>query len=194
MGGYKPQKYNKAQHTLVLLDDQSFTVSRKVTKEKELPKPSFENVISPNRFDLLGCNKNENENLDHREEYKQGNATHSSRKKFLKFKWWFYSWNFGKVDNRNKNVTEQDLTELFGLRTANYCRNTWHVKLILSSKTNNSRGFACITGPKHVCNELVKLNEIEFQEKILVIGGAKRKFLDTFINTITANSSQKFQW
>ena len=73
LGGYKPRKYNKAQHTLVLLDDQSFTVSRKVVKEKELPKPSFENVISPIRFDLLGCNKNENENLDHREEYKPSN-------------------------------------------------------------------------------------------------------------------------
>ena len=73
MGGYKPQKDNKAQHTQVLLDDQPFTVSRKVAKEKELCKHSFENAISRNRFDLLGCNKNENENLDHREEYKPSN-------------------------------------------------------------------------------------------------------------------------
>ena len=75
----------------------------------------------------------------------------------------------------NKNVTEQDLIELFGLRTTNYLRNTCRVKLILCSKTNNSRGFAFVTGPEHVLNELVKLNGIEFQEKNLVIDEAKKK-------------------
>ena len=49
------------------------------------------------------------------------------------------------------------------------------MKLILSSKTNNSRGFACITGPKHGCNELVKLNEVEFQEKIQLYAEQKEK-------------------
>ena len=49
------------------------------------------------------------------------------------------------------------------------------MKLILCSKTNNSRGFAFVTGPEHVLNELVKLKGIEFQEKILVIDEAKKK-------------------
>ena len=39
---------------------------------------------------------------------------------------------------------------------------------------NNSRGFACVTGPEHVFNELVKLNRIEFKEKKLVIDKAKK--------------------
>ena len=75
----------------------------------------------------------------------------------------------------NKNVTEQDLIELFGLRTTNYLRNTCRVKLILCSKTNNSRGFAFVNGPEHVLNELVKLKGIEFQEKKLVTDEPKKK-------------------
>ena len=60
----------------------------------------------------------------------------------------------------NKNVTEQDLIGLFGLQTTNYLQNTCHMKLILCSKTNNSCGFAYVTGPEHVLNELVILNRI----------------------------------
>ena len=77
------------------------------------------------------------------------------------------------ICNLNKNVTEQDLIEFFGLRTTYYFRNACHVKLILRSKTSNSRGFAFASGPEHVLNELVKVNGIEFQEKILVIDDAK---------------------
>ena len=79
------------------------------------------------------------------------------------------------VGNLNKNVTEKNLVELFGLRTTNYLRNTCHMKLILCSKTNNSRGFAFFTGPEHVLNELGKLNGIEFQEKTILIDEAKKE-------------------
>ena len=67
---YQPQKH-KAQNTQVFLDNQPFTLPRKEAKAKELRKPSYENLISPNRFELLlSCDKNENENLDHREKSK----------------------------------------------------------------------------------------------------------------------------
>ena len=78
------------------------------------------------------------------------------------------------VGNLNKNGTEQDLIELLGLQTTNYLWNTWHVKLIFCSKTNNSRGFAFVTGPENVMNELVKLNIIDFQKKDLAINEEKR--------------------
>ena len=78
------------------------------------------------------------------------------------------------VSNLNKNVTEQDLIEFFCLRTTNFLGNTCHVKLTLCSKTNDSRGFAFVTGPGHVLNEFVKLNGIEFQENILVIDEARK--------------------
>ena len=47
---YQPQKHNETQNNQILLYDQPFTVPRKVAKEKELRKPSYENVISPNRL------------------------------------------------------------------------------------------------------------------------------------------------
>ena len=70
------------------------------------------------------------------------------------------------------------------------------MKLILCSKTNNSRGFAFVTGPEHVLNELVKLNGIEFQEKILVIDKAKKKSSATSLTPlrqIPVGVSQKSQ-
>ena len=100
------------------------------------------------------------------------------------------------VGNLNKNVTEQDLIQLFGLRTTNYLQDTCHVKLILCFKTNNSRGFAFVTGPEHVLNELVKLNGIELQEKLLVINKAKKKPstpLLTPLRQIPVDVSQKSQ-
>ena len=100
------------------------------------------------------------------------------------------------VCNLSKNVTEQDFIELFVLRTTNYLRNTCHVKLILCSKPNNSQGFAFVTGPEHVLNELVKLNRIEFQEKVLVIDEAKKKPStpsSTPLRQIPVDASQKSQ-
>ena len=100
------------------------------------------------------------------------------------------------VGNLNKNVTEQDLIKLFGLRTTNYLWNTYHVKLILCSETNNSQGFAFVTGPEHVLNELVKLKGREFQEKILVIDEAKKKSSTTSLTPlkqIPVGVSQKCQ-
>ena len=70
------------------------------------------------------------------------------------------------------------------------------MKLILCSKTNNSRGFAFVTGPEHVLNELVKLNGKEFQEKNLVIDEAKKKPSTpslTPLRKIPVEVSQKYQ-
>ena len=47
---YQPQKHNKVQNTQVLLDHQPFTLTRKEAKEKELRKPSYENLMSPKPF------------------------------------------------------------------------------------------------------------------------------------------------
>ena len=138
-----------------MLDDQPFTLPRKEAKEQELRKPSFENLISPNCSKLQSCDKNENENLDHRKKSKAFNqidfkvtqpsvlekGSLNSNASIVKTL---------LVGNLNKNVTEQDLIELFGLRATNYLRNTCHVKLILCSKRNNSRGFAFVTGPERI--------------------------------------------
>ena len=146
---YQPQKHNKAQNSQVLLDDKPFTLPRKQANEKDLRKPSYENLISPNRFELLSCDKNENENLEHRKKYKPFNqidfkVTQSSlsEKSSLNSHDGFIVKTL-YVGNLNKNVTEQDLIEMFGLRKTNYLRSTCYVNLILCSKTNNSRLCFC---------------------------------------------------
>ena len=178
-----------------MLDDQPFPVHRKVAEEKELRKPSCDNVISPNRFDLLSCSKNESENLDHWEKYKTFNITDFKVTQPIVQEESSLNSNDGSIfktlhiSNLNKNVTEQDLIEFFGLQTIFYFCHTFRMKLILCSKTDNSCDFAYVTGPEHVCNELVKLNGINVQEKILVKDEGK-KVLDTFISIIKANSSR----
>ena len=125
----------------------------------------------------MSCDKNKNEYLDHREKYNKpfnqidfkvtqpSVSEKNSLNSNVSIVKTFY------VDNLNKN----DLIELFGLGTTNYLRNTCHMKLILCSKTNNSQGFASVTVPEHVLNELVKLNGEEFHEKNLVTDEAKKK-------------------
>ena len=70
------------------------------------------------------------------------------------------------------------------------------MKIILCSKTNNSRSFPFVTGLEHILNELVKLNGIEFQEKILVIDKTKKKSSATSLTPlrqIPVDVSQKSQ-
>ena len=164
-----------------MLNDQRFAVPRKVAKEKELRKPSYENVISPYRFESLSCDKNENKNLHHQEKYKLFNQIDFKVAEPTVPKKLTLNSNDGSIvktlyiGNLNKNLAEQDLIDLFRSQTANYLRNTCHVKLILCSKISNSCDFAFVTGPEHVLNELVKLNGIDFQEIILVIDEAKKE-------------------
>ena len=103
-----------------MLEDQPFTLFKKAAKEKELRKPSFKNLILHNRSKLLSCDKNENENLDHREKSKAFNQIDfkvtlpsvlakrslNSNASIVKTLY---------VGNLNKNVTEQDLIELLGI-------------------------------------------------------------------------------
>ena len=72
------------------------------------------------------------------------------------------------VGNLNKNITEEDLYELSGLRNTAYLKENCYVKIVLS-KSGLSRGFAFITAPDHVCTKLIKLNGIDFKSHHLTI-------------------------
>ena len=72
------------------------------------------------------------------------------------------------VGNLNKNISEEDLHELFDLRNTTYLKENCCVKIVLS-KSGLSRGFAFITAPVHVCTELIKLNGIVFKSHRLTI-------------------------
>ena len=51
------------------------------------------------------------------------------------------------VGNLSEDINEDDLIELFGLRTANYLRDNSDVQTLLSENTGKKRGFAYVKVP-----------------------------------------------
>ena len=74
----------------------------------------------------------------------------------------------------NVNVTIDDNYEVFGLKTTKYMRSNTYVEMPLN-RNGQTRGFAFVTAPGHVRNELIKLNNIQFREKNLIIQAARSK-------------------
>ena len=62
------------------------------------------------------------------------------------------------MGNLNKDITEEDLNQLFGLKATVYLRQTCSIEISLDKNTGKSKGFAFLNVPQHVYNELIKLN------------------------------------
>ena len=77
------------------------------------------------------------------------------------------------VGNLDSSVSIEDIYELFGLKSTAYLRSNCHVDFPLNQQTQKTRGHVYKTAPKHVCDELVKLNGVEFKGKFLIIENAK---------------------
>ena len=54
------------------------------------------------------------------------------------------------VGNLNKDITEEDLNQLFGLKTTVYLRQTCITEILLYKNTRKSKGFAFLNVPQHV--------------------------------------------
>ena len=78
------------------------------------------------------------------------------------------------IGNLNVNVTIGNIYELFALKTTKYLRSNTYVEMPLN-RNGQTRGFAFVTAPGHVRNELLKLNNIQFREKNLIIEAARSK-------------------
>ena len=65
------------------------------------------------------------------------------------------------MGNINKDITEEDFNQLFGLKTTVYLRQTCSIEMPLDKNTGKSKGFTFLNVPQHVYNELVKLNEFQ---------------------------------
>ena len=78
------------------------------------------------------------------------------------------------IGNLNVNVTIDDIYELFGLKTTKYLRSNTHVEMPLN-RNGQTRGFAFVTAPDHITNELLKLSNIQLREKNLIIKAARSK-------------------
>ena len=66
------------------------------------------------------------------------------------------------VGNLDSNVSTEDIYELFGLKSTAYLRTDCHVDFPLNQQTQKTKVRPYIIAPKHVCDELVKLNGREF--------------------------------
>ena len=95
------------------------------------------------------------------------------------------------IGNLNVNVTIDDIYELFGLKATKYLRSNTYVEMPLN-RNGQTRGFAFVTAPNHVRNELLKLNNIWFREKYLVIDAAKSE-MKTAKTIVKSNHSTKSQ-
>ena len=70
----------------------------------------------------------------------------------------------------SKNSSEEDIAELFGLRTISYLSGNCFIEISTGRKNRN---YTFITAPEHVCNELIKLNGIIFQDLSLKVEEAR---------------------
>ena len=64
----------------------------------------------------------------------------------------------------SKYSSEQDIAKLFGLRTTSYLSENCFIEMHTGRKYKK---YAFITAPEHVCNELIKLNGVKFQDRCL---------------------------
>ena len=75
------------------------------------------------------------------------------------------------VGNLNPNVTEEDINELFGLKSTEYLRQNCSVEMPIDRNTGKSKGFAFLKAPTHVSDELI--NGFEFQKQSFRIENAQ---------------------
>ena len=73
------------------------------------------------------------------------------------------------VGNLNKYVTINDLNKLLELKTTRHLQEYCSIELPMNKKTGKSRGFAFMSCPYHVCNELIKLNGTDFLETCIIV-------------------------
>ena len=85
------------------------------------------------------------------------------------------------IGNYNLGIKENDLVELFGLNTTKYLRETCSRNMPMNNKTGQSKGYAFMSAPKHVCDELLKLNEENFHGSQIKIQEAKSKREQTIV-------------
>ena len=69
----------------------------------------------------------------------------------------------------------EEIYKPFDLKSTIYLCTNCHVDFPLNQQTQKTKDHAYITAPKHVCDELVKLNGMEFKGKFLFIEIAKIK-------------------
>ena len=84
----------------------------------------------------------------------------------------------------------EDIYKLFGLKSTAYLCSNCLVDYLLNQQTQKTRGHVYITAPKHVCDQLVELNGMEFKN-FLIIEKVRPKV--TNLNLINFTSPDQFK-
>ena len=66
------------------------------------------------------------------------------------------------IRNLSPSIKENDLVEFFGLNTTKYLRETCSFNMPMNHKTGKSKVYTFVPALKHVCDELLKLSEVNF--------------------------------
>ena len=93
------------------------------------------------------------------------------------------------IGNLNLSIKVIDLVKLFGLNTTKCFRESCSLNVPMNDKTGQSKGNAFVPAPKHVCDELLKLNEVKFYGSQIKIEEAK----SARVQTIDVSSPAKNQ-
>ena len=87
------------------------------------------------------------------------------------------------------NMGIEDIYKHFGLKINNISSQELPCRFpIKSASPERTRGHVCITVPKHVCDELVKVNGVEFKSKCLFMEDPKLRPKVINPSTITFTS------
>ena len=78
------------------------------------------------------------------------------------------------VGNLDENISEEDLHELFCLKSTKYLQEIYKIEVIKDKRKGISRKSAYVTTPDHVSKELLKLNGETFMERPLTNEEAKK--------------------
>ena len=73
------------------------------------------------------------------------------------------------IGNLSLDTKIDDLYELFGLRSTKYLRETCKINMPVNESTEKCKGFAFALVPEHVQKEILKLNRITLENRIIVI-------------------------
>ena len=92
------------------------------------------------------------------------------------------------IGNLNLGVKENDLAELFGLNTTKYLRGTCSLNMPMNDKTGQAKGYVFVSAPKHVYDELLKLNEVNFHGSQIKIEEAKSTREQTIVSSSPAKN------
>ena len=79
------------------------------------------------------------------------------------------------IRNLNTNVTSADIYKLFGLNTTAYLHKNCNVSIPLNNMTKELLGYAYLTIPKHIPNEIIKLNGLNFRGQKIIVEDAVTK-------------------